>query len=162
MTDLNRFKAVARALADYVVGDTYAILNAADAVVSLDAEFLASQPVERPVITSPDGHATYNWDAQYDHNRWTYDHDYLVNTVLASEEAMERMETGQKIYAIKVLRAEVPRAGLAQCKRAVEDNRVTTAVKTNRDLAELRERLTGNPWDWSDPNNEHDPDEPPF
>lgn len=157
MSDLNRFKAVARALAVYITGDTYMLLGAADAVTSLDEDFIASRPVERPVITSPDGHATYNWDAQYEQTRWTYDHDYLVSVVLNNDDAMDSMDAGKKVYAIKALRAAVPRAGLAQCKRAVEDERVTQQVKTNRDIAALRERLTGNPWD-----DNYESDEPPW
>lgn len=115
----DRFRTIAIALRDHI-GDTYSLLAAADAVMAKDHTI----SVERPVITTPDGEATYNWD----NGRWTWNHDALVNKALHLYGVMDNLDLGKKINAIKALREET-KCGLKEAKDAVEDDRVQAMVR---------------------------------
>lgn len=110
----NRFRTVALALRPYVSG-AYDLLEAADAVVAQDST------IEQAVVKSPDGHATYDFATK----RWLFDHEYSVERALASYAVGVELRNGKKINAIKELRAFIPGIGLADAKRAVEDDRVS-------------------------------------
>lgn len=129
----NRFRTVALALRSHV-SDTYNLLAAADAIVALDDTI----EVARPVIKSPDGGATYNWDS----GRWDFSHGHLVDIAKTDGQILASLDNNKKIEAIKRLRA-VAHCGLREAKDAVEDYRVDAAVRDLRGLQALREKLSG-------------------
>jgi ribosomal protein L7/L12 len=125
----NRFRDVAKALQPYV-SDTYDLLNAVDAVLSLDAP------------ESPWTAVMPKWDANL--NRWEYPHNALVDLALANTEVMEGMYDGKKIQAIKALRT-ASGCGLKAAKDACEDARISERVQ-QKSLDDLRAKLAGDPW----------------
>jgi ribosomal protein L7/L12 len=102
----DRFRSVALALRSYV-SDTYALLEAADAVIALDA------PAPSPTGSSLE-----------------IPHEVLVCAALGNEDVMQQVHAGKKINAIKELRGLGARTGLVSAvglkaaKEAVEDERV--------------------------------------
>lgn len=121
MTETNRFRTVARALAAHMT-DTYALLAAADSVIDAD-------PYPRPADP-------------------VIPHDLIVLAALGSREVMDFMVEGKKINAIKAVRGLVRDPdgsfgiGLKAAKEAVEDKRVETEVMA-RQAPLIPE---GNPW----------------
>lgn len=135
----DRFRSVALALRSHI-SDTYALLEAADDVVSLmETEVATAEP---PVIKSPDGNATYNWTTRL----WDYSHEYLVGVCRDNDVVLMYLAQSKKINAIKELRRVVPGVGLRACKDAVEDDLVASYAALRTD-----------PW-----GMDHQSDEPPF
>lgn len=133
---MNDFRTIATALAPHVSGNTYGLLDAADAVLAVVPNLDATKPA--PDVVIPD--------------------DVVYRVARGNDDVCEHMRQGKRINAIKALRALfAPSAGarglvgLKQAKQACEGDRWDDVYNIYANLVPQ-----GDPW------ATHSNDEPPF
>lgn len=89
------------------------------AIIGLDG-LIPYEEEPLPVVTSPDGKATYSWEK----GRWDFPHNVLVREVEHLLRSWKISDPFSKIYVIKALRNDL-KCSLKEAKDAVEDSSLT-------------------------------------